>query len=297
MVQADGLVALNSSVEGRLVSNSSSKRPCVPCPAPPRFGMTGATGNGFLKVSGVRLRFGGVAALDGADLAVRAGTITGLIGPNGAGKTTLFNCISGMLRPNAGEIRFAGKPIAGSRPDEIAATGLARTFQIARGLPTLSVLDNLMLYGTAQPGESLWRAVIRPPQVARRETQLQHDAWAMLKRLEMEKVANLPAASLSGGQKKLLELGRALMRRPKMVLLDEPAAGVNPGLAKRLVSHVLAWRDEGVTFLLIEHSMSLIAELCDHVVVMAEGKRLAEGSFDAVRADERVQAAYMGARH
>ena len=250
----------------------------------------------LLDVSQLRLRFGGVAALDGADLSVRAGTITGLIGPNGAGKTTLFNCISGMLRPHAGRIAFAGKPITGKRPDEISATGLTRTFQIARGLPTLSVLDNLMLYGTAQPGESLWRAVFRPPAVARRERQLRDDAWAMLKRLEMERVANLPAGSLSGGQKKLVELGRALMRRPRMVLLDEPAAGVNPGLAKRLVSHVLAWRDEGVTFLLIEHSMSLIAELCDHVVVMAEGRRLTEGSFDHVRADERVQAAYMGAR-
>lgn len=258
--------------------------------------MTSATGADLLEVGQVRLSFGGVAALDGADLSVRAGTITGLIGPNGAGKTTLFNCISGMLRPAAGRISFDGRSIAGKRPDTIAASGLARTFQIARGLPTLSVLDNLILYGAAQPGESLWRALLRPPQVARREAQLQDDAWAMLRRLEMEKVANLPAGSLSGGQKKLVELGRAMMRRPRMVLLDEPAAGVNPGLAKRLVSHVLAWRDEGVTFLLIEHSMSLIAELCDHVVVMAEGKRLTEGSFDAVRADERVQAAYMGAR-
>ncbi len=254
------------------------------------------TADGFLEVRQMRLRFGGVAALDGADLSVRAGTVTGLIGPNGAGKTTLFNCISGMLRPHSGEVRFAGRSIAGNRPDEVAATGLARTFQIARGLPTLSVLDNLMLYGTAQPGESLWRAVLRPAAVARRERELRDDAWAMLKRLEMERVANQPAGSLSGGQKKLVELGRALMRRPTMVLLDEPAAGVNPGLAKRLVQHVLAWRDEGVTFLLIEHSMSLIAELCDHVVVMAEGRRLTEGSFDAVRADERVQAAYMGAR-
>ena len=255
------------------------------------------TARGLLEVDGVRIRFGGLVALDGASLSVRAGTVTGLIGPNGAGKTTLFNCISGMLRPHAGSISFDGQPIAGRRPDQVAAAGLSRTFQIARGIPTLSVLDNLMLYGSAQPGESLWRAVLRPPHVTRRERQLREEAWAMLKRLEMERVANLAAGSLSGGQKKLVELGRAMMRRPRMVLLDEPAAGVNPGLAQRLVSHVLAWRDEGTTFLLIEHSMSLIAALCDHVVVMSEGRRLTEGAFEDVRADERVQAAYMGARH
>ncbi len=254
------------------------------------------TGPVLLDVEGLRLGFGGVAALDGADLAVREGTITGLIGPNGAGKTTLFNCVTGMLRVDAGRVTFAGAPITSRRPDEIAGAGLSRTFQIARGLPSLSVLDNLMLFGTAQPGESLWRSLLRLPQVARRESALQDDAWAMLRRLEMERVAKLPAGALSGGQKKLLELGRAMMARPRMVLLDEPAAGVNPGLAMRLVSHVKAWRDEGVTFLLIEHSMGLIAALCDHVVVMAEGRRLTEGAFNQVRADERVQAAYMGAR-
>lgn len=250
----------------------------------------------LLEVSDLCLGFGGVAALDGAALDVQPGTITGLIGPNGAGKTTLFNVVSGVLRARSGRIVFDGHSIAGRRPDEVARAGLTRTFQMARGLPTLTVLENLMLYGEQQPGEGLWNAIVRPARVRRREEALRDQAWEMLQRLEMERVADERAGELSGGQKKLLELGRALMRRPRMVLLDEPAAGVNPGLAQRLVGHVLAWRDDGVTFLVIEHSMSLIAQLCDRVVVMAEGKRLTEGSFEEVTHDERVQAAYMGQR-
>jgi branched-chain amino acid transport system ATP-binding protein/neutral amino acid transport system ATP-binding protein len=169
-----------------------------------------------------------------------------------------------------------------------------RSFQIARGLPTLTVIENLMLYGEHQPGETLWKALARVPSLRRREEQLREQAWQMLGRLELQHVADNLASDLSGGQKKLIELGRVLMRRPRMILLDEPAAGVNPSLARHLGQHILACRDEGISFLVVEHNMALIGDICDDVVVMAEGRCLMQGSFDAVRNDHRVQTAYMG---
>ncbi|MFI4987250.1 MAG: ABC transporter ATP-binding protein [Alphaproteobacteria bacterium] len=250
----------------------------------------------LLEIRDLQRSFDAVVALDGLALEVAAGTVTGLIGPNGAGKTTLFNVVSGLVPPSAGSIRFAGADITGWRPDRIARTGLVRTFQIARGLLRLTVLENLMLYGDGQPGEVLWQALVRPAAVARHEAALAERAWAMVERLELERVADQPALELSGGQKKLLELGRALMAHPKLVLLDEPAAGVNPSLAKRLAEHILACRAEGISFLVIEHNMGIVAELCDPVIVMAAGQRLAEGRFEAIRSDPRVQAAYMGSR-
>lgn len=153
-----------------------------------------------------------------------------------------------------------------------------------------------MLYGDGQPGETLWQALARPREVARHEAALCERAWEMVERLELERVAEQPAFELSGGQKKLLELGRALMAHPKLVLLDEPAAGVNASLAKRLAEHILACREQGISFLIIEHNMGIVAELCDPVIVMAAGKRLAVGQFEAIRSDPRVQDAYMGAR-
>ncbi len=250
----------------------------------------------LLEIRDLQLSFDAVVALDGLELDVAAGTITGLIGPNGAGKTTFFNAVSGVAPPDDGSIRFDGTDITGWRPDRIASTGLVRTFQIARGLQQLTVLENLMLYGDGQPGEALWQVLLRPRAVARHEAALAARAWAMVERLELERVADQPALELSGGQKKLLELGRALMAHPKLVLLDEPAAGVNPGLAKRLAAHILACRDEGISFLVIEHNMGLVAELCHPVIVMAAGRRLTEGGFEAVRSDARVQAAYLGSR-
>ncbi len=249
----------------------------------------------LLDIRNLRRSFGGVAALNGASFSINAGTITGLIGPNGAGKTTLFNCISGSLRPHGGHITFSGAEITGQRPDAISRAGLVRTIQIARGLPSLTVRESLMLYGDEQPGEGLFRAILRPRSVASREVVLRRRAHDILERLEMLHVADQLSGELSGGQKKLVELGRALMRQPKMILLDEPAAGVNPSLAKRLVGHIMAYRAEGVTFLIVEHNLGLIAELCDKVVVMAGGKHLTEGSFEEISSDHRVQTAYMGA--
>jgi ABC-type branched-subunit amino acid transport system ATPase component len=250
----------------------------------------------LLEVRDLRRAFYGVTALDGVDLAVNGGTITGLIGPNGAGKTTLFNCVSGLIPPEGGRVVFDGADVTGWAPHRVTRRGLVRTFQIARGFPRLSVLENLMLYGNRQPGETLWRAVGRPPDVARRERELRERAFDVAARLSLSPLLNAPASDLSGGQKKLLELGRALMTEPRLIMLDEPIAGVNPALAGRIAEHLHALREAGLTFLVIEHHLDVIARLCDPVIVMAGGRHLAEGTFAQVAADARVQAAYLGRR-
>jgi branched-chain amino acid transport system ATP-binding protein len=250
----------------------------------------------LLEVTGATRSFYGVRALDGADLRVEARRITGLIGPNGAGKTTLFNCISGVVPLDAGAVRFGGLDITGWRPDRIAAAGLVRTFQIARGFPRLSVYENLLLYGDRQPGERVAAALLRPPAARRRELELIARAHAVAERLNLVRVLNDPAATLSGGQKKLLEIGRALMASPRLIMLDEPVAGVNPTLTREIGEHLRGLVAEGLTILLIEHHMDTVAQLCDHVVVLAEGRNLAEGGFAALARDLRVQEAYMGRR-
>ena len=251
----------------------------------------------LLEVRALTRSFYGVHALNGVDLDVEAGTITGLIGPNGAGKTTVFNCVSGVIPPQSGRVIFDGRDITGHTPHRITLRGLVRTFQIARGFPRLSVLENLMLYGARQPGETLWKSIARPAAVGRREAELRERAATIARRLNLGRVANDPASALSGGQKKLLEIGRALMAEPRIILLDEPIAGVNPTLANEIAAHLESLvREEGLTFLVIEHNMDMIARLCRPVVVMTEGRRLAQGSFAEVASDPRVQAAYMGER-
>ncbi len=248
----------------------------------------------LLSVKSLSRAFYGVHALLGVNLQVEARRITGLIGPNGAGKTTLFNCISGVVPPDAGTVRFNGHDITSWRPDQIAAAGLLRTFQIARGFPRLSVYENLLLYGDRQPGEGVATALFRPASALFRERVLVERAYRVAASLNLVRVLNDPAATLSGGQKKLLEIGRVLMASPKLILLDEPVAGVNPTLAREIALHLRRLAEEGLTVLLIEHHLDTIAQLCDHVVVLAEGRNLAEGSFAALVHDERVQEAYMG---
>ena len=249
-----------------------------------------------LQIEGLRLQFGALVALDGVDIALPPGRLTGLIGPNGAGKTTLFNTIAGSYRAGAGRVRFAGQDITRWRADRIARAGLVRTFQITRNLASLTVLENLMLHAPAQPGESFWPCLLRPAQVRAREQVVRRTARDMAQRLELDRVLDAPAHAISGGQRKLLELGRALMASPRMVLLDEPAAGVNPTLVRRLVAHIREAHREGVGFLVIEHNMGMVAELCEEVVVMAQGRHLVQGRFAEVQADARVQQAYMGKR-
>jgi branched-chain amino acid transport system ATP-binding protein/neutral amino acid transport system ATP-binding protein len=248
----------------------------------------------LLEARGLTRGFGGVQALRGVDLMVEAGRITGLIGPNGAGKSTLFNCISGVVRPDGGSVRFGGRDITGWRPDRITRAGLVRTFQIARGFPRLSVLDNLVLYGPSQPGERVLHASLRSLPSRRREAALRDHAQEVAERLRLTRVLALPAGELSGGQKKLLEIGRALMAAPLLLLLDEPVAGVNPTLAAEIAAHLRGLLADGISVLLIEHHMDTIAALCDPVIVMAEGRHLRQGSFAALADDPLVQQVYMG---
>ncbi|MBS0527416.1 MAG: ABC transporter ATP-binding protein [Proteobacteria bacterium] len=250
----------------------------------------------LLDIKNLRRAFYGLEVLRGVDMAVRAGGITGLIGPNGAGKTTLFNVVSALVPPDAGSIRFDGREISGKAPDVVSRAGLVRTFQVARGFPKLSVFQHLMLYGRDQPGESLWQALVGTRAAREREAALAERAWETVRFLRLDGLIDNPATALSGGQKKLLEIGRALMAEPKLVLLDEPTAGVNPTLQNEIGERLLELPKRGISVLLIEHDMSFIAQLCDPVIVMAEGQVLTEGSFDAVRADHRVREAYLGKR-
>ena len=250
----------------------------------------------LLEIRGLFRSYYGVHALSGVDLSVDPGRITGLIGPNGAGKTTLFNCISGLVPPDSGTVLFEQSDITGWRPDRITGRGLVRTFQIARGFPRLSVLENLLLYGGHQPGERLMHAVLASPASRRREAVLCERANAIAARLNLTRVLYSRAADLSGGQKKLLEIGRALMAEPKLLLLDEPVAGVNPSLAREIGEHLRRLVTEGISVLLIEHHMDTIASLCDPVIVMAEGRHLRQGTFAEMAEDPVVQEAYMGRR-
>ena len=248
----------------------------------------------LLVVSRVAKRFGGLRALDGVSLDVARGAITGLIGPNGAGKTTLFDVVSGLLQPDAGEIRLGPHRVDGRSAHAIARLGIARTFQIPRPLARLTVLENLLLYAKAQTGEQLRGLVIGRATIAREEAALTARALDILALTDLASLRDAPAGTLSGGQKKLLELARVLMADPALILLDEPGAGVNPTLMRSLVAAIRALHARGMTFLLIEHDMDLITELCDPVIVLAEGRRLVEGPFAEVRRDPRVLEAYLG---
>jgi ABC-type branched-subunit amino acid transport system ATPase component len=250
----------------------------------------------LLELKGLRRSFYGLEVLRGVDFVVEAGGITGLIGPNGAGKTTLFNVVSGLVPPNAGSIRFDGQEIGGRRPDVISRAGLLRTFQVARGFPKLSVFQHLMLYGRDQPGEGLWQAVFGSRAARTREAELAEKALETARFLRLDRLIDNPATALSGGQKKLLEIGRALMAEPKLVLLDEPTAGVNPTLQNEIGERLLELPKRGISVLLIEHDMGFIARLCAPVIVMAEGQVLTQGTFDEVRSDHRVREAYLGRR-
>jgi ABC-type branched-subunit amino acid transport system ATPase component len=251
----------------------------------------------LLQVKNLERGFYGVKVLNGVDLDVADGSITGLIGPNGAGKSTFFNCISGLYPPDSGSVIFAGTDITRISPQDRVAAGLVRTFQLARGFPKLSVFQHLMLYGQNHPGEGLLASLTGSAVGKRREQALAEEALSIARRLRLSHVIDNPVTALSGGQKKLVEIGRALMAKPRLVLLDEPMAGVNPTLTAEIADHLRSLNAEGVTICLIEHDMKLIGSLCDPVIVMAEGRKLTEGSFDSVVADERVQEAYLGGRH
>jgi branched-chain amino acid transport system ATP-binding protein len=251
----------------------------------------------ILIVQEVSKSFGGLQAVNKASLEVGAGSITGLIGPNGAGKTTLFNLITGFLSPDSGAIFFQGERIDGLPAHQVFRRGLVRTFQIPHELGSMTVIENLMLVPMKQAGERLWNTWLLPWRVSREEAANFARAEEVLRFLNLHHLRDEYAANLSGGQKKLLELGRTLMCDPKMILLDEPAAGVNRTLMRQIVADIRRLRDElGITFFVIEHDMDIIALLCDRLIVMSEGAKLAEGTPAEVRADERVLEAYLGGR-
>ena len=238
--------------------------------------------------------FGGHRAVDGVSCTLEAGRITGLIGPNGAGKTTLFNLIAGAHKPTSGHISLAGQPIAGKPADRIFRAGLARTFQIPRPFAAMSVLENVMLAPRGQMGESFWRNWFTPGAVGAQERQVRERAMHWLDFVGLAKLANEPARVLSGGQRKLLELARVMVSEPKLVLLDEPGAGVNPALLDTIVDRIAVLHRQGTSFLIIEHNMDMVASLCNPVLVMAQGKLLVQGAPREVLANAQVREAYLG---
>ena len=252
----------------------------------------------MLEVKEVDKSFGGLMAVCDCSLKVQEGSITGLIGPNGAGKTTLFNVITGHYKPDRGRIFFQGEEIDGLLPHQIFQKKIYRTFQITREFSQMTVLENVMLMPEQQIGEKIWNTWVRPASVRRQEKAIQEKALDVLEFVELIDLKDEYAGSLSGGQKKLLELARSMMAEPKMVLLDEPGSGVNPTLMKKLVANIRQLCEEKkITFFLIEHDMDLIMNLCNPVIVMSEGKKLAEGTPEEIKKDERVLEAYLGGQY
>jgi neutral amino acid transport system ATP-binding protein len=248
-----------------------------------------------LQIEELFKHFGGIRAVDGATFGVVPKSITALIGPNGAGKTTLFNLVTGFYRPDRGSVRFDGQEVFGQPPYELARRGMVRTFQITKALAAMPVIDNMMLAAPNQPGERFRDLVFKPRAVRAREKEVRERAMELLELFNLTELADDYAGTLSGGQRKLLELARALMAEPTLLLLDEPMAGINPTLGARLLDHMQQLRRErGVTFLFIEHDMEVVMNHSDRIVVMAEGRVIAEGEPDEVRQDRRVIDAYLG---
>ena len=248
----------------------------------------------ILTATGVRRNFGGITAVDVDRVEVQRGSITALIGPNGAGKTTFFNLMTGFDKPDAGDWSFDGNPMDGVAPHRMAARGMVRTFQLTKSLTKLPVIENMKLGATGQRGERMWEGLI-PARWRAQEREIEARADALLKRFRLDHMRDEYAGSLSGGQRKLLEMARALMTNPTLVMLDEPMAGVNPALKQSLNDHVRGLRDEGMTVLFVEHDMDMVHDISDWVVVMAEGRVIAEGTPDDIASNPAVIDAYLGA--
>lgn len=248
----------------------------------------------ILVADNVTRQFGGLTAVDVAHLEIPRGLITALIGPNGAGKTTMFNLLTGFDEPNTGSWSFDGKNLAGVAPYKVARLGMIRTFQLTKSLNLLKVIDNMRLGAQDQPGEGFLRSFLRPIW-KKREAQISERADGLLKRFKLDEKREDYAASLSGGQRKLLEMARALMGKPQLVMLDEPMAGVNPALTQSLLEHIRGLKNDGTTVLFVEHDMHMVRNISDWVIVMAEGKIVAEGPPAQVMKDQAVIDAYLGA--
>ena len=251
--------------------------------------------NDILKINNLSKYFGGLAAVSDCTLNIKKGTITGIIGPNGSGKTTLFNLIAGNLKSSSGNVIFNNEDITNVPSYELFSKGLLRTFQIAHEFTNLSVLENLMMVPANQSGEKLMTALLKPSLVRNEELVVKQKAQDVVNFLNLKHLSNELAGNLSGGQKKLLELGRTMMVDAKLVLLDEVGAGVNRTLLKDLGTAILKLnKEQGYTFCMIEHDMEFISRLCDPVIVMAEGSVLFEGTAEEVKKDEKVIESYLG---
>lgn len=249
----------------------------------------------MIRVEDLHRHFGGFHAVDGATLEIEKGSITGLVGPNGAGKTTLFNVIAGVLPPTSGKVFMEGQDITGLPPHVLFSKGLLRTFQIAHEFSSMTCRENLMMVPGGQSGEVLWNTWFGRKRIADEERALRAKADEVLEFLTVEHLADHPAGAISGGQKKLLELGRTMMVDARIVFLDEVGAGVNRTLLNTIADAILRLNQErGYTFCVIEHDMDFIARLCDPVIVMAEGKKLAQGTIEDIKANEQVIEAYLG---
>jgi neutral amino acid transport system ATP-binding protein len=248
----------------------------------------------LLSAKELSKNFGGIKAVNNAKITVNQGSITGLIGPNGAGKTTLFNLLSNFIRPDRGEVIFDGKPIHHLQSHQIAQQGCIRTFQVARVLSKLSVLENMLLATQQQTGENFFRVWFQQKSVRQEERENKERAMAILESVGLIEKVHDYAGALSGGQRKLLEMARTLMTNPKLILLDEPAAGVNPTLIEQICKHILTWNQQGISFLIIEHNMDVIMSLCHHVWVLAEGTNLADGTPQEIQNNPQVLEAYLG---
>lgn len=248
----------------------------------------------ILVADNVTRQFGGLTAVNVEHLEIPRGLITALIGPNGAGKTTMFNLLTGFDEPNSGSWTFDGKDLAGVAPYKVARMGMIRTFQLTKALSLLTVIDNMRLGAQDQPGEGFIQSFLRPIW-KKREAQISERADELLQRFKLDSKREDYAASLSGGQRKLLEMARALMSEPKLVMLDEPMAGVNPALTQSLLEHIKGLKNDGTTVLFVEHDMHMVRNIADWVIVMAEGKIVAEGPPTQVMKDQAVIDAYLGA--
>ncbi|WP_262265866.1 ABC transporter ATP-binding protein [Microvirga yunnanensis] len=250
----------------------------------------------MLEARNVRVVFGGFQALDGASVRLPAGFVTGIIGPNGAGKSTLFGVLAGAVETASGEVLLEGRSVARHGPAWRARHGLTRTFQLSRELAALSVLENVLLARPKAPGEGVFSALFSRSAMRAAEEVAIEKARNLLARVDLWRLANAPAGALSGGQKKLLELCRALMLDPRIVLLDEPSAGVNPTRISEITEFIRTLQQEGMSFGMVEHNMDMIRSLCDHVYVLAEGRVLTEGRFDDVVNNPQVASAYLGSQ-
>ena len=251
-------------------------------------------GDCILEAVNLSKSFGGLKAVNQASLSVKTNSITGLIGPNGAGKSTLFNLLSNFLKADEGQVFFQGQPIQNLPPHKIARMGFIRTFQVARVLSRLTVLENMLLGTQQQIGENLFSVIVQPKKIRNQERENKEKALSILESVGLIEKAYDYAGALSGGQRKLLEMARTLMTNPKLILLDEPAAGVNPTLINQICQHIVNWNKMGISFLIIEHNMDVIMSLCSHVWVLAEGANLADGTPEYIQNNEKVLSAYLG---